>query len=491
MSVLRSIAIGAAWTTGAQWFVQISQFAVSILLARLLLPADYGLVGMALVITAFVALFGNLGLGAALIQKKEIDEETISTAFWATVIAGAILLAVVYVAAPYAAEFYREPRVTDVARVAALGLLFGPMNSIVTSLLERHMRYRAVAALDIATALLGQATAVGFALYGMGVWSLVAGTLVAQATRIPLAFMFDRWTPRLAFNVTRLKELLSFGGYLLAFNFVNFFSRNLDKLIIGRSLGAAQLGYYDMAYQAMLKPLQNVSDTIGRPLFPALASLQGNPSEGAETYRKIVTLISLVTFPAMCGLSAVANDFVLLVLGDRWLPSVPVLQILAIAGAVQSVSSTVGSVYLSQGRSDLMFKIGVFGMVAIGAAFLVGAQWGIVGVASAYTLVTIGIWIVIQHIANGLLALQNRAYWRSLIPAARGSIVMAVAVVAARELLLETYVSTAIRFSLCVAIGVSLYASILFLDANPDVREFRNRALSRLRLRGSAGKPLT
>lgn len=490
MSILRSIAVGAAWTTGAQWFVQLSQFAVSILLARLLLPADYGLVGMALVITAFVALFGNLGLGAALIQTKDIDEETISTAFWATVIAGVTLLAVVFVAAPYVAEFYREPRVTDVARVAALGLLFGPMNSIVTSLLERHMRYRAVAALDVATALLGQATAVGFALFGMGVWSLVAGTLVAQATRVPLAFAFDRWTPKFIFNTARLKELLSFGGYVLAFNFVNFFNRNLDKLIIGRTLGAAQLGYYDMAYQAMLKPLQNVSDTIGRPLFPALSSLQGKQTEAAEAYRRIVTLISLVTFPAMFGLSAVAADFVVVVLGPQWAPSVPVLQILALTGAVQSVSSTVGSVYLSQGRSDLMFKIGVVGMIAIAVAFLVGAHWGIVGVAFAYTLATLGLWFMSQQIANRLLRLNNYKFWKSLIPAVRGSVVMTIAVIAVRALMIDSDAPTALRLSVCVATGVSVYAGILLLDPHPDVRAFRNRVLSELRLREHTGRNL-
>ncbi len=480
MSLLRSIAAGAAWTTGAQWFVQLSQFAVSILLARLLVPADYGLVGMALVITSFVALFGNLGLGAALIQKREIDEETISTAFWTTVAAGILLLAIVYVAAPFAAEFYRDPRVADIARVAALGLLFGPMNSIVTSLLERHMRYRAVAALDIATALLGQATAVAFALAGMGVWSLVAGTLVAQATRIPLAFAFERWTPGLGFNFAKLKELLSFGGYLLAFNFVNFFSRNLDKLIIGRALGATQLGYYDMAYQAMLKPLQNVSDTIGRPLFPALSSIQDNKPLAAETYLRVITYISIVTFPAMFGLSAVANDFVLVVLGEQWVPSIPVLQVLAIVGAVQSVAATVGSIYLSQGRSDLMLKIGVVSSMLVGIAFFSGVVWGIFGVAVCYALATLCIWVFSQTVANRLIELKSSHYWLALLPAFRCSLFMTAGVVLIRMVFIDSGVTPLYRLIGSVFFGIVLYLTFIFLEKNNLIIDARKTLLSKL-----------
>lgn len=487
MSILRSIAIGAAWTTAAQWFVQLSQFAVSIVLARLLAPSDYGLVGMALVITGFVALFGNLGLGAALIQKKEIDDEYVSTAFWTTVAAGVVLLGAVYFTAPLAADFYNDTRVATVARVAALGLLFGPMNSIVTSLLERHMRYRVVAMLDISTALLGQTTAVGFAFSGMGVWSLVAGTLVAQATRIPLAFLFERWLPGFAFNVAKLKDLFSFGGYLLAFNFVNYLNRNLDKLIIGRALGASQLGYYDMAYQAMLKPLQNVSDTIGRPLFPALSSLQDHKKEAAETYRKIVAYISLITFPAMFGLSAVAADFVMVVLGSQWEPAISVLQILALAGAIQSVSATVGSVYLSQGRSDLMFKVGIFGTIAIATAFFTGIRWGILGVAVAYAITTLLVWIITQMIANSLIALQGRRYWISLLPAARSGALMAIAVVAVREALIALNVSSLARLLASVTSGMCVYSVLLFFDPDPDVRAFRRRVLAMLRIRRETG----
>lgn len=479
MSLLRSIAAGAAWTTGAQWFVQLSQFAVSILLARLLVPADYGLVGMALVITSFVALFGNLGLGAALIQKREIDAETISTAFWATVVAGILLLGIVYTAAPFAAEFYRDSRVAEVARVAALGLLFGPMNSIVTSLLERHMRYRAVAILDISTALLGQATAVAFALSGMGVWSLVAGTLVAQATRIPLAFAFERWTPGLDFNFAKLKELLSFGGYLLAFNFVNFFNRNLDKLIIGRALGATHLGYYDMAYQSMLKPLQNVSDTIGRPLFPALSTLQDNKAEAADTYIKVVASISLITFPAMFGLSVVASDFVIGVLGAQWSPSIPVLQILALVGAIQSVAATVGSIYLSQGRSDLMFKVGLASTLLAGVAFIVGVTWGIIGVAICYALATLCIWVFSQSVANRLLTLQNIRYWKALLPAFRSSLLMAFVVILVKIVLTEYDIELMFRLILSVFIGVVVYSLAIFFEKDRLVLEIRHAMIAR------------
>lgn len=481
MSLIHQIAKGAFWAGSAQWIVQLTQFGVSIVLAHLLTPGDYGLVGLALVYIGFINLFSNLGMGPALIQRPEIDDSDICTAFWAGAAVSLMLFATSLVAAPWVAQYFATPELTTIIRVTAVSLLVSPLNAVLYSLLTRYMKFRSLATVDVSAALFSSAIALGGAFAGLGVWALVLAQIGNSLLRLPLLLHFNRWTPSWRFDRGRFKSLFAFGGNVVCFNIINYFARNLDKVIIGKLLGPVPLGYYDMAYQVMLKPLQSITSTVGAPLFPALSSIRNDKAQASEVYRQVTTYIALITFPVMAGIAVVSDDFVLLVLGAKWMPTVPVLQILCFVGAIQSVLSTVGDVYLSQGRSDIMLKWSLVVTPLFGAAFYIGSLWwGIVGVAACYALLHIPMWIVAHSIANPLIELPARRFWSSLLPVASMTLVMSGAVFAVQKACDILGLEGFSRLVVAIIAGVISYSAWLLWTSNPDVVAARTEMIRRL-----------
>jgi len=483
MSLLLRIAKGAAWTAGAQWIVQLTQFATSIVLARMLSPSDYGLVGLALVYTGFVTLVANLGMGPALIQRRTIDDGHICAAFWGTAGVSLILFLFSIVAAPAVADFFHQPQLVAIVRVTAIALLLSPLNSILYSLLSRKMAFRTLAMVDVSAIVASQAVALFLVLAGGGVWALVIAQIMNPIVRLPLLLRLNRWLPSPRFDRQRFIELLAFSSNVVGFNFVNYFARNLDKVIIGKLLGSAALGFYDISYQIMLKPLQNISQTISAPLFPALSSIQNDKAQTSEIYRRVVVYIALITFPIMTGIALVAGDFVPLLLGDQWAPAIPIIQILCVVGAIQSVGSTVGDIYLSQGRSDIMLKWILGATPIIVAAFYLGTAWGIVGVAACYAAVNVPIAIVSHTIANRLIGLTPSRFWLSFLPASLHSLAMAVAVTAVRAACDLASLPPLPSLVAGIAAGVSTYGVLLYFSADADIMALRGRLFHELRQR--------
>ena len=481
MSLLLRIAKGAAWTAGAQWVVLLTQFATSIVLARMLLPSDYGLVGLALVYTGFVTLVANLGMGPALIQRRTIDDGHICAAFWGTAGVSVLLFLASVVAAPVVADFFHQPQLVVIVRVTAIALLLSPLNSILYSLLSRKLAFRPLAMIDVAAAIASQGAALVLALSGWGVWSLVVAQLISPLMRLPLLLRLNRWLPSPRFDPHRFVELLSFSSHVVGFNFVNYFARNLDKVIIGKLLGSAALGFYDISYQIMLKPLQNISQTISAPLFPALSSIQNDKAQASEIYRRVVVYIALITFPIMTGIGLTAGDFVPLLLGEKWTPAIPIIQILCLVGAIQSVGSTVGDIYLSQGRSDIMLKWSLATTPLIAGAFLIGATWGVVGVAAGYAVINLPLWIISHGIANRLIGLNPRRFWLSLFPVIFHCLAIVAAVLTVQGMCRVAAVPKLATLMVAVASGVLTYVMLLWFSANADIIAARKRIYEHLR----------
>jgi PST family polysaccharide transporter len=424
---------------------------------------------MSMTFTGLVALFANLGFGPALIQRKDLDDEYISTAFWATAAVGAIIFVVAFLCAPYVAVFFAEPGLAPIIQVSATGFLMTPLNIILTSLMTRKMEFRSLALIDMGCVAVSRAMALVAAMSGLGAWSLVVGDLSVHAVRMPLLFHANRWLPRARFSRSQFAELFSFGGPLLGFNFVNYLGRNLDTLVIGKFLGASVLGYYDLALQVMLKPIQNITNPLTKPLFPALASIKEDRARAGELYRSVVLYISLITFPIMVGLAAVAPEFVVGVLGTKWSPSISTLRILCFVGAVHSIWVTLGDIYLSQGRPDLMLRWAMVYTPTAGLVFLYGIRWGIEGVAVGFAIHTLILWIVQQTHANRYIGLSIPRFFAALFPATTSSLVMLSAVLLMQWWL--RYLGFAPIFSLVVlvSVGVLTYLATVFRQRASEI----------------------
>jgi O-antigen/teichoic acid export membrane protein len=418
---------GAKWSTVSKLTVQGLQFLVGLLLARLLLPEQFGLVASVYVITQFSQLLFELGLGASLIQLKNPTERDMSTVFWVNVISGVVFAAVLSAAAPLIAAFYGEPLLTSLTPVVALAFTVS-IGVVHNAILARRLRFRTSAGIEIAAAVGGHTTTVVCALAGLGAFSLAFGGLATSLLGSVLVIAVVRWRPRHFISRASVRRLWRFSGGMLGFNVVNYWGRNADNLLVGRFLGAGPLGLYSRAYNLMLLPINQVTQSLGRVMFPALAALQGDLARTRRAYLRTVRLTNVLTVPILVGLLAVAEGAVPLLWGPNWAGTVPLLQVLCIAGLPQCLSASVGWIYQSQGRTTRMFVLGVVGTVVGVAGIVIGLHWGAIGVAWG---VAARYWLMMPvglHVAGRLIDLKARVVLGRAAPILALSLVMGAVV---------------------------------------------------------------
>jgi PST family polysaccharide transporter len=419
MSLVGQTLRGIAWVSVGRGVSQVASFFVTLLLARLLDPSDFGLLGMALALSGFLSLMGELGLGAALVQQKNLDERHRSSAFWLSVGAGILLAVVLAASAPAIADFYREPRLTLVVRVLALDFVLAPLRSVQSALLSRNMAFKALAGVEIVGVIGSSTLAVVLALQGYGVWALVGRSLLSSSLQTLLLWMVSSWRPARSVDRGAIAELWRFSSHLVGFSVLNYWARKADDVLIGRLLGSGPLGLYTRAYGLMLLPINEISGVFGRVMFPVLSSIKDDKPRAKAIYLRAVASISLVTFPLMFVLLVASDPIVLTLYGEKWRPMVPTLQIYCVVGAFQSIATTVGWLYQSQGRTDWMLRWGVVASTLYVLGIAIGVYFGsIESVAIAYSAVNLLLAYPLFDIPGKLVGL--RAY--EVARAVRGSL---------------------------------------------------------------------
>lgn len=393
---------GGALTMAGQATRLVIQIGSTILLARLLPPADFGLVAMVVALTGLAALFGDLGLSMATVQRTEITQAQVSTLFWVNVAAGAVIAALVAALAPAIAWFYGEPRLTEITLVLAGTFLLGGIAVQHKALLQRQMRFGALVALDLLAFGGGIATALILAARGAGYWALVANPVVAAVLTAILAWTLSGWRPGLPSRGSGVRALLAFGGHLTGFNLVNYAARNLDNILIGWWWGAPALGLYDRAYKLLMLPLSQINQPMAQVLIPTLSHIQNDAERWRQAYCRAITGMMLATAPLSCFCFVFADPIIPLLLGKQWSGAVPIFRYLAIAGMAQSLCNSVGWLYISRGRSDRMLRWGLFGVTIICLSFVAGLPFGPEGVALAYSAALLAlVWPCVAYACHG------------------------------------------------------------------------------------------
>lgn len=457
----REVALGTAATRGVLWLGggqilrQVVQIVGSIVLARLLSPDDFGLLGMALFFVGIGQLFAEFGVGAAIIQAQAHDRVVLSSCFWLNLGLALGIAVLVAAAAPWIADFYGRTDLSLVVIMLSGNLVLSALIVIPSTLLSRDLRFGEVARANVLGSLMGALVAVAMAWRGAGIWALVAQPLVGSVVLLVLLIHSAKWVPSLQFSWAEVKPYARFGLTLLASNLINYANRNVDRLLVGRYIGAAPLGVYSMAMQMMLYPLQHVSAVIVRVLFPTMSKLKDDPVRLRSAYLTATGSIALVTFPLLAGLFAVANDFVAVVFGQAWLEMVPVVQVLTWAGIAQSVGTTVGTVYLSCGRPDLALKLSVAVAPILIGGMVIGVPWGVQGVAVGYSVASLLIFHVVAWRALRLIEMAVGQFYAVLYRPFLASMVMILAVLALGRILID--VSVLIRLIVCILTGGVTY----------------------------------
>jgi PST family polysaccharide transporter len=467
MSLKKQVVKGVSWNFFEQLTRQVMSIGVTAVLARILSPDDYGLVALSAIFVGFLSLFGDLSIGAALIQKSNLDDRDISTSFWTSILTGFVIAAALCAIAPFAARYYNQPLLTYIIVVSAVSFFITPLWSTHKVLLTKKMEFNKLAMINIVFSVFASVASLILALSGRGVWSLVLGGLVASILITPLVWYFEKWRPRFIFDRASFKALFSFSSYLLSFNVLNYFARNFDNLIVGKYLGANVLGIYSMAYNLMMKPLQQISWSICGVLFPAFSSIQGDIPRIRSAYLKVVNVIATITFPMMMGLIMVSREFILVMVGPKWAGVIEPLQVLCLVGALQSVGTTVGSLFTSQGRADLQFKTGTINSVGHVIGFIISIRWGLMGIVTGYLITNIIFVCSTQFVVLRLIQLPIKDFLRSLKIPVINSALMVLTLIGFRYLdTVFLQMNMYLNLITSISLGALVYsgATLLFID---------------------------
>jgi len=360
----------------------------TVVLARLLTPRDYGLIAMVTAITGFFGMFKNLGLSLATIQKPEINHAQVSNLFWLNVAMSFVFALILCGCAPIIAWFYGEPRLRWITLALAGTFVFSGLASQHRALLNRQMRFTAIALTDIGSASAGIAIAIVMALRGAGYWALVSMSVTWSLSSVVLVWVFCRWRPGLPARRAGITPMLRFGGHVTGFEVVNYFARNLDNILIGRFWGANVLGLYSRAYNIMMLPISQIRGPLNSVAIPAMSTMHNDPVRYKRYYLKLVTMIAFITMPIMVFLFVCADQAIYVLLGRQWLGVVDIFKVLCLNAFIQPVSTTWGLVLISLGQSKRYLTWGIINSTIIVASFVIGLPWGAMGVAIAYTSIS-------------------------------------------------------------------------------------------------------
>jgi len=378
---------GGAVTMGAQGASILVQLVSTVVLSRLLPAEDFGIIAMIVAVTAFVGLFKDMGLSTASIQKVNLAFEQVNTLFWINAIVGLTLTLVVAACSPLVAWFYDRADLKNVTILLSTTFLISSLGAQHAALMQRDLRFLPKAFADVLGAVTTLIVAITLALKGYGYWSLAWGTVSGAAVTTSCYFLLSKFRPGKPGKFGQVRELIGFGASVTAFEFVNYFHRNLDNVLIGRMWGAASLGVYSRAYQLMMLPITSLRTPINAVAFPVLSRLQHEPKEFRRYYRQIASLLAFLSIPLMAFLTANADLVVKVALGEKWTSVVPIFVLLGLTGLIQPVASLRGLVLLSLGRTKRYLAWGVMNAVAVSIGFCIGVLWGNIGVAASYAIV--------------------------------------------------------------------------------------------------------
>lgn len=445
------------------------QLAVMLVLARLLVPEDFGLIAMLVVFTSVATLLADSGLGWALIQRGRSDDDEETTVFIFSFATAALAAGLVWLAAPVIVRFYRQPELAELIPVMAMVIPLTVLALVPDALLARDLEFRARAKAEAAASTTAGIVAIVLAWHGAGVWSLVWMPIVLATIRAPLLWSSTGWRPRGRFSWKALRRLFGFGGYLMASNLIDAISIRLQSMLLGRIFDARVLGYYTLAQHTEQAPTTFVASLLNRVGLPVLSSVANEPEKLQEAFRRALRLSLFLFAPIMIGIAVAARPLVLLVYGPEWGPTAPILAVLAVGSSLWPLHVLNLAAISALGRSDLVLRLNVIKKVLMILLVAVAAPHGPVAIAGAVLAcsivsVVVNTWFARAMTGFGLLA---------QIGEQSSTIMSVVAAVVVAWMMLRIGPGTLPWFALAGAISGAIYIGSALLLRNPALSELQ------------------
>ena len=472
MSLKNKTMHGILWVSISNILLKFINFTISVILARLLEPSDFGLVAIALIVVNFFEIFRDLGIGPALIHRKEDRGAAADTAFFIFPAVAVIFYAVSYFIAPAAADFFREEEVETLIRVLSLTFVIWSLGSLPRTLLTKDLEFKKLVIPQLLPKISYGAVAVVMALQGFGVWSLVAGRLVLEVMSVITIWLALDWRPSLRFDRRIALELFSYGKYVIFAGILVFMISVIDITFIGRLLGSTELGYYSIAFGvAGLFTLQ-LSTLVSQVMFPAFSRIQDDMDKLGWAYLKTLKYLSLIAFPAAFGIISVAWYFIKVVYGDKWLPAVAVLQVLCLYGLSKACLNTTETLYLAAGQPKIMIKINLLQLILMAVLiYPLTLKYGIFGTGIAAVIPSAIMVFLTFHEAGKIIDKSFLTIVRTIAPAAAGSLIMVSLVMILQQLI--SHFPPAQVLVLSIGLGAVSYSVFLWLTQKEELGEIR------------------
>lgn len=371
-SVKKELASGVFYTALAKYSGLVISLVVTAILARLLTPDDFGIVAIATLIIAFFGILSDLGIAPAIIQHKQLDERDLDNIFSFTIWSGLTVALLFFGSSWLIARYYDAPQLALICQALSANLLFAAMNIVPNALIYKAKRFRFVTVRTLFVNGIGGTAAVAAAYAGAGIYALLVNPIFSSVALLAINLRAYPRTPRLTLGLASLRKIFAFSAYQFGFNVINYFSRSLDKLMIGKHLDLNLLGYYEKSYRLMMLPLQNLTFVISPVMHPVFSEYQHDLPRLSDYYLRVVRLLAFVGFPLSAFLWFAADELILLFFGPQWGPSVPVFRILALSVGVQVILSTSGSIFQAANSTRMLFISGLCSTALTIAGLLVG-----------------------------------------------------------------------------------------------------------------------
>ena len=417
---------GVIWSAFQNVVSPLISFVIFFILARLLDPAAFGLLALSSVVISFMQLFLSGGFATAIVQRKSLEPQHLDTAFWVSTSIAVILITLIISTAGFIGELFKEPDLEPIIQWLSIMLLLEALTQVQIAQLRRKMAFRSLAIRSLIAEPIGGVIGVWMAWSGFGVWSLVARSLVTSLCKLLILWLSSDWRPGFQVSRKHFDDMFYFGASMVGTNFVNFLGRRSDTLLIGYFLGTTSLGYYNVGYRLLMMMTIMIGGTVNNVAWPLFSRLQNDLPRLRDVFYTATRLVSLLAWPVFLGIIAIAPDMVPVVFGEKWVPSIPVLQILSLIGLLRSIFLFNDSIIVSVGkphwRMFLQIAIAVFNVLA----FFLVVSWGIVAISAVYVIVLymfapMSLWMV-----NRLIGIKVGTYWRQHIVPVFASGVMVI-----------------------------------------------------------------
>ena len=462
---------GAVWSIFQIGGRNLISLATTAFLARILVPDDYGLIGMVATLTALLLVFSDMGLSWATVQRENLTKIQVSNLFWVNIAAGALLWGICLASAPMVAAFYHRPELVAITSVMGASFALAGIAVQPFALMHRQMRYREIASIEIFALLVGAGAGIVSAISGHGYWALVVQSLTMQVVRSLLVL------PRSGLNILPLRfgantrSLLAFGGLLAVNGLLIYLARNLDSVLIGRWWGSEALGYYNRAYFLMLLPSMLATGVLTNLMVPSLAAFQNDSDRLGAAYRRAVVLVALIGSPLAAGLALTAEESVRLIYGEKWLPVAPMVVWLSIAGITQPIYNTTGWLFTAVGKAKAYLLLTLTNAMVLAVAFFVAVAHGPLAVAAAYGIV-MGLFLLPPALwwAHRCATIQLRQTTLLLLPVGVCLVAMTCAVIASAKFAAWVGLGWQMTFGIKVVTGVLVYLAVAAIILPEHIR---------------------